>query len=599
MNLSILKSWLLPALLFLVPSFNALANWQFSKLETLELAASSKWEALLHLRDGNPMIKDEDFLLSKQNFSPQQELQLTIDLHNQDPLSFACRFPARFAWISEQKNYRVTPSDFIHCSELSDYLALVPFNDLSVVYASEVLSSASSMMGHVFLKASGKNIKGNSVSHAVSFFTEFNTFNPFSIVYDGLVGGMPGFFIVRPYELEYSRYVTQENRNLFEYDLALSDEAELRIQLHIWELKEIDIEYLFQSYNCATLTLYVLSVADPSIKQHERLFVSPADVVKAASKQNLIDNTKVYLADEWAITALSNQLGSEQVAALLDLASNGDDTSSDMPLGALQKEFLFRLNRQAFGKENFSSDTVQKLKLNASFENQLSLSQEIAKNPVYSSQDSIISAEWLNRNSNNKIVLSFLPASHYQRTVDTQFFNDSELNIGAASVSVDTNTSTLRLEHFNLYSVTSYTPNTSILPRLSGHFYLGYKQERDQYLETKGFLQMQGALGQSYRLHRDVLAYILGEVSVGLRRADRLLSAESVTGLTINTAFDSKARLEHRMIFSNLDKHIQHKLRFELSTKLTNDLSLFASTEYWDNQSTNDTEFRLGIDFHF
>jgi len=45
---------------------------------------------------------------------------------------------------------------------------------------------------------------------------------------------MSGFFIVRPYQNDLLRYSEKEQRNVFEYELALTELDEKLIKFHIW-----------------------------------------------------------------------------------------------------------------------------------------------------------------------------------------------------------------------------------------------------------------------------------------------------------------------------------------------------------------------------
>jgi hypothetical protein len=83
----------------------------------------------------------------------------------------------------------------------------MPFDNISLIFASEVLSSSSSMMRHSFLSVSGKNNRGDEVAHSLSFFSEIATFYPIKLIYDGTIGGMDGFLMVRPFERDYQRYL--------------------------------------------------------------------------------------------------------------------------------------------------------------------------------------------------------------------------------------------------------------------------------------------------------------------------------------------------------------------------------------------------------
>lgn len=600
-----IKSWLLPALFFSGFAFASTekrVDIDLNSTKIVELSSHARWHALLHLRDAKPMITDKRFILSGANFSPLLELQATVGLLNENYLDTLCRFPARASWIFQQLERPLSSSAFEHCKELYDYLNHVPFNEVDLVFASEVLSSASSMMGHVFLKAKGENYRQNEVEHAISFFTEFDTFNPLRLIYDGLIGGMSGFFIVRPYSIELNRYLNIENRNLFEYRLALTNTQSKLLQLHIWELKDVEIEYLFQSYNCATLTLYILAVAEPHIKASESMIVTPADVVKAADKHELVDEININLANEWAITSLELQLGPDKTDYLQGILQHIKPSLNDslLSLPPLEMDYLQRLVAVGNFSDSLDEATQRKIETSSLLENsQMTIVPSAAKDPVSSPQDSIFSAQVQRSSNDNRLRLSWLPASHYIRTVNSQFLSESELKIGELSVSIAGENANLRLEQFTLYSFKSLAPTTVSQPRNSGSLFIGYRQQRDSNLDSHGFVSLQGGIGKSYRLHRDVVAFGLVELELGASLDKELLSASVSSGLIFNLAWDTKLRTEFSLIESSLSDATLQYGAIELSNQTTKNTNVYFSAENWVHQSKSDFVATLGFDWHF
>lgn len=164
--MSILKSWLLPALFFLVslPTAAADAKSIFTRALEVGLAENETWHSLLHLKGATPQITDDTFLLSGKNFSVQNELRETINFFVDNPEQAKCRFPARLLFLN--KHLTLSGLDLNSsplCPELTRYQQYVPFDEVNLIFASEVLSSASSMMGHTFLNITGKNVNETQV----------------------------------------------------------------------------------------------------------------------------------------------------------------------------------------------------------------------------------------------------------------------------------------------------------------------------------------------------------------------------------------------------------------------------------------------------
>lgn len=279
-------------------------------VESIELHRQERWRLLLHAVTV-PQINDPKFLLSEPKFDYKSELLATIEqLLSTENLSSdhhaSCRFPARKYFIEQELAKHQINVSFpqANCTGLKTYIDYVPFEDLELVFASSDLNSATSMMGHIFLKVSGTSSRNNYVEHALSFYNEITSNNPVKLAYDGLISGMPGYFLVKPYQSVKHRYIAEEERNLWHYPIKADEYASQLLRLHLWELKDIDIRYLFQSYNCATLTLYILGLIEPAVLNKEDIWVTPIDVVKASQQANILDTPSVLLATNWGNMAL-------------------------------------------------------------------------------------------------------------------------------------------------------------------------------------------------------------------------------------------------------------------------------------------------------
>lgn len=603
-----IRSWLLPAF-FVFFACNVLAtevSLAKVRADELSISANPKWLSLLHIKEGDPQIIDSVFILSGTEFSPRKELYQTIELIFNDIKAARCRFPARYFLLDHFLNFASFGiEDIEECSELQKYKDFVPYDQLNLIYASEVLASASSMMGHSFLNAKGININQNEVSHSISFFTEIDSFNPFALIYDGLVAGMNGLFIVRPFDQDLRRYSETEGRNVWSYTLDINDFDQQLIKLHMWELKYPEIEYLFQSYNCATLTLYILSIAKPEMVDEDRLFVSPLDVVKAAEKHGLIKKVRVDLAQEWALKMLEQEiepgLGKEVESAVFE-GSQLQFHLLDHENRNFATEYLSRLIKNPQVKSQLGEQRISELtelvSLNSEGSTDIDLSR--FKNPIKTPQDSILTNTIVFDADKTSIDFLFLPASHYLYGDNRQYFSESELKIGEFEIRVTPESSNLKLQSLTLYSFKSLVPSSKIVSKLSGSFHVGYRQILDKKLSENGFFDISGGLGKSVRLHKDVLLFSLLNVGLTTDISDLSLYASPSVGAIISTIGNGKIVFEYALYAEQLDR---------------NDLIQTVSTEYawlgvknWTfrlahklskSSSSIKNELQLGVGIHF
>ncbi|MFT6733013.1 MAG: hypothetical protein ACJAS9_001198 [Polaribacter sp.] len=577
---------------FLAFFFLGLSNVNADNLDDALQAANENqlfkhktWKALLHLKDGKPQIIDPKFLLSAGSFSLKAELAKTIELFYLLPNATACRFPARLIFLQEYipllKRLKSTQTS---CTEYIKFKEHVPFDHLSLVFASEVLSSATSMMGHTFLKASGKNLNGKEVAHSIAFFTEIKTFNPFKLIYKGLFSGMEGFIVVKKFEDDLKQYTDTEGRNLWSYTLAITPINKALIQAHIWELKNIEITYLFQNYNCATLTLYLLSIANEELRKSEKLYVSPLDIAKAINTHKMVKEKEVFLATDWELKMLEEEMSSSLFRQVKEMIFD------DIPLNtaSLSKKSKFLIKRflsLILKKENLFKKLERNKKMKIlklveqleQFNFHLDVTQY--KNPIHSLQDSVISTNLLYQANNIMFEMGFLPASHYIYSNNTQYFSESELRIGEIKLRADLKKAKLRVQSFTFYSVNLYTPGSIISSHLSGGFYLGYRHLFDHDLKEQGVFEFSGAVGKSYKLHKDILFYGMLGLGIAVNKDDSFAYLEPYIGTTINLLAGSKAVIEYKLSNGQFD--------------IPGFKKTFSLDYAWS--SFGDTTFKLGI----
>jgi hypothetical protein len=290
-----------------------------------QLAASTEWQNLLHLQEGQPVLRDPNFILSLNDFSPLNELKATLNLFSKQSPD-RCRFIARYYFLSSKlpsfRNNKELP-----CQQYDNFKQQAPADEISLIYASENLTQPSSMMGHTMLAISGMNNDKQKTEHAVSYFTNLDSFNIVSILWDTLYKGKEGFFVVEPLQKKMEYYLKVEQRNVWRYKLKLSKYQKELIHKHIWELKNVNIPYFFHKQNCATLSQRIIGVADPRLYPKKDSWISPIDVIKTSSSSNMIDSPKVYPSNEWKIHLLSDFIENNQTSTLLQLEL--DKTYSD------------------------------------------------------------------------------------------------------------------------------------------------------------------------------------------------------------------------------------------------------------------------------
>lgn len=537
-------------------------------------AAFPRWKALLHLKDGKPQITDPAFILSGENFSAELEWKITSAIFRQSPASM-CRFPARYLLISAYENLPQLPD----CAEYSQFLNKVPIDDISVIYASENLSNPTSMMGHGMLSVSGLREDGYEANHAVSFFTEMDSYNPLKVIWETLIVGKDGFFLVKPLRSHVDFYNQQEQRNVWRYVLALSPEQRQLIQAHLWELRYAKIPYFFDNHNCATLSLDILRLAKPDLPQPN--VVSPLDLAKIVNQNGLVKRTEMTPADKWKIRTL-NELAPK---VLVEAAENFRRTFELPEQVTAEKRFLFKQLSQAllnFDKSNgrLSQERYrsQQQLLEAYQADRLFLDPYHYRSPLNTPEDSQFAAGLLHYKDFNWMSLRWLPAAHTLEDDNREYFGENELRLNEIELRLSPTKQALQLHRWQIYSAASLTPRDPLIGGLSGRFQIGFQPIYDRHLQASTGLNVAAGIGVTHGLGPDLRLYALLNVAIDTDQQQALVSLQPELGGYLYQVFNMKSRLSYRPQIRSDGHHLQH---WSLTHTLSWQHSALVGTAEW------------------
>jgi hypothetical protein len=581
------------------------------------LAQQPTWAALLHVTNGAAHIQGTDFLLSSADFSLENELVATIARLYGEPADAGavCRFPARYLWLRSQVALPALPIEA--CAELKEFKLRAPADKIAVVFASENLARPASMMGHVFFKLSGVNDKQQSVRHAVSFITDVGGDNVAKLFFDSIVVGKNGFFTLGPYEEKLDRYLRDEQRTLWEYELALTPMQRDLLQAHLIELKQTRLTYFFQSYNCATVVDFILAVtamqssADVASARvpDSGFWITPKDVIKRLAARGLIKSSQVLPPNRWVIRAISEQLTKaerRQIQADVEsnaLATHGADTNAQFVRLHLAKAYAGY--RAEFDPDSDSAqarayrDALRRLE--AEKFPGMRLETTSFKTPIATPQDS--QAEFgMQRAGNQTFVrIGFTPASHHLSDDNRQYFAESELLLFDVSFLKDIASRKVVLDRFVLYSAKALLPNDAMSGGLSGAIRLGIAPQRDSHFRERYNAFIEGALGFTKRLGTDVDLFALAGAGLSGGRGGVNLYAQPEAGFVVREIFDLKTLASVQWAAQALGQGIvSRKYHFEQAKYFPGkNISLHLTGEWQQQQRFRAHFFELSARFLF
>ncbi|MDD4977159.1 MAG: DUF4105 domain-containing protein [Gallionella sp.] len=551
------KGGLIAAFFLLLPISGAVFGAPDSAevAERLKLAAQSAkmyqapvWSGLLHAENGHANITDKDFLLSSPDFSVEREMQATIDFLYQGASKNVCRFPARYYWLKQQLNAPALALD--SCPDIAEFRKKAPLDEISLVFASEMISQPSSMLGHAFLKFSGKNDQGQVVSHAISFYTDANTYNIPKLLFDSLVVGKQGYFSLSPYAEKQQRYVDEEQRNVWEYQLNLDAFHRELIRLHILELKQAKLTYYFHSYNCATLINFILSLSGKPIAND--VWVTPKELIRNADAAGLIADTRVTTPSRWLFAALSNQVSTEERRAIVQQVKQGAFADNSAQAGTeyafIRLELARAYNQYAYlagelDKARWQDNERTYTQIKAARYPEMSLESTSRYNPRYTPKESQVSLATQYDSSGASLVLGMLPVSHTLKDDNRSYASESNLQLFDVAIKTSLRSGKTQLDHLTIFDMTSLVPYDEITGGLSSRFHIAIEQQLTNSLTSTQAMVLGGAVGRSKRIYDDIDLYVLAGGGAGSTGRNGFLYTNIEAGLILREVWDMKSLL--------------------------------------------------------
>lgn len=558
-----------------------------------EAALDSRWAALLHYNE-KPTIDNSSFYLSSLNgFSLKNELIETIKFLKSNEINY-CRYPARAQFLSE---YRLVDNHSLsHCSDYQEFVRKAPSDSVHLVYTSENLSQPSSAMGHIMLMLQKERGQG-VIEHGVSFFTELDSYNPISIIYDTVVKGKTGYFQVSPYAQKALYYRYAEGRNIWEYKLKITENTHALLRKHIWELKFSPPVYYFHKYNCATLTLNLLTIVDTSLQGISRRNVSPLDVVQSAIASRVVENPVVQLAPDWHIKMILESLGSEErrlaISLLYEKPYSFETSVKEKDLFLMQ-QLLEAIEVSNHRRDDLSLKSFKRFIQSQPGADNLSfykLDMTDYKNPTAREYDSSFTTFARFSNDDSSFRLKYVPASHLLTDSSTHLFGSNSLVIMSPSIDFDEE-SGLALNELTLYNFKSLVPYDSITKPISGSFDISF---RESDIEEELKINFVGEVGVGYDLGFNSLLYALLGLNAFIAE-DFLVSSQVSFGLVFepNSRFKSILNLKHRSGLT--DSYDLYELGFDSSFSIAENSRVLLSLDILKQDDQKDSLiFSLGF----
>ncbi|MBT4288857.1 MAG: DUF4105 domain-containing protein [Deltaproteobacteria bacterium] len=267
------------------------------------LSQQRYWKLLLHYEQTffgweSEVDADSFFLAKDGKTNPKAELEATIQsfFKRTDPGEKdhpQCRFVARFNWLNEQLDFNQSKIQFQKCHLYQKWIELLQPESLSLIFPSYFLEQPASIFGHTLLRINAKkNHHLDLLNYTVNYAArvEDKDINPVSYIFQGVFGGFKGVFSMAPYYAMVMNYNDIESRDIWEYNLNLTESEVVRMLNHLWEFKGVHFDYYFFKENCSYHLLSLLEIARPDLKLREQFnaWTIPLDSIKTLLSGNQI-----------------------------------------------------------------------------------------------------------------------------------------------------------------------------------------------------------------------------------------------------------------------------------------------------------------------
>jgi hypothetical protein len=598
-NKSIFLLLILPSL-----SFSSQQGYFIDQAVKNRLFESHVWQRLLHLNQKQePYINNKTFLLTYPAFTPKKELVETIKSFYNTPQSI-CKYPARYHWLKRNLEEDTFNFPTHKCKEFKQYLQKTNLDKLELVFVSENVTNPSSMMGHTFFKLTSHKNKGERKVNAVSFFTLIDTVNPLLLISKSTLTGMKGFFILSPYHKQIKRYLYEEERNIWEYELNLSKEEKKLIYYHFWELKDIDIKYLFTGFNCATIIDDMLGITDKNYNRDSNLWLTPKDVIKKAYHKKLITKMNLVPSKKWEIKMLTDALDSNRIEKIYNILHQkafkklkSYQFSNDSKIKALEQKLILAYIQSQYYKKEITKtqlEDIKKIIQQKSNEVKYDIDLSSYKNPIHTFNDSQLSLGY----QNNNIHLKILPASNRLYDDNQEYFGETRLKIGELDLEI--NKKTIKLDSFELFNMKALNPIDTFNTDLSKELKVTYEKHYNQQLNPYHAYNISGAMGITKKLSNDITLFSM--LGGGLAYGDSELYPYIYPefGMMIYEIFNMKSTLEYQYIYNQSNTHqAYHNIHFEHSLFLDKQVRLGFGVDRKKNHHYVENDYSFSFNWFF
>ena len=583
--------YLILSFLFCTFSYSSELN---TFVEQTKLYENPYWSKLLHYRNAESEIDSDNFFISKNGkYNLKEELFETINSLEKGTNSVLCRFPLRVKWLKENiPNLNITQYS---CEELDKFISLVDGKFVTMVFPTAHINSPASMYGHTFIRISS-NEETPLISNAVNYAAATTDTNGLIFAYKGLFGEYEGRYSILPYYEKIKEYNNLEQRDIWEYDLDLTQDEIDKLVLHTYELKDSYSDYYFFKENCSYNVLWLLEVARPSldlVSQFDFKTV-PLDSIKVLQKYNLIKNTNFRYSSMRKMKFILNEKieNKEYVKGFIkednelnnSLSTEDKISYLDLKISYLQYQ---RANNE-YDKDEYLKKYLQLLKERSSYKQASTYDIKTPFNPIDSHDSARVSFFY---NNNDSFEFSAKPVYNDMYDISDGYLQGAYIDFFDVNIKKEKDENA-RLDRFTLLKIKSLAPQDLIFKPISWGIDVGY----EHFKQRSDYLKVKPEVGVTFGQNRDFI-YLMAGSNLYYKNSEQLYSIGSTIGFITNRFDNLKLGINYS--YDKYNKDLKNN-QFEAFSTYKLDRNLALNIKYTnDNLYEKEDNLKVGISYYF
>lgn len=588
-----IKYFILISLFFSASNSLELKNY----IEEHKLYENSYWAKLLHYRDGISEIDSTNFFISNNGKEDlKEELFETINSLETGTNNVLCRFPLRVEWLKENiptLEEKIVPYS---CEELDKFLELTDAKYVTMVFPTAHINSPASMYGHTFLKVGGDK-ETPLISNAINYAAKTDEKNGLIFAYNGLFGGYEGRYSIMPYYEKIKEYNNLEQRDVWEYDLNLSQEEINKLVLHTWELKDSYADYYFFKENCSYNVLWLLEIARPSLDlvSYFDFKAIPLDTIKILTKYDglIVDSRYRYSNLKKMKHILNEEIENKEFlkAYINDEIELPDSLSQSDKISYLDFKIAYtQYQRSEDGteKKEYIKNYLKLLKERSAHKQTRTYNIKSPLDPLISHDSARIGLFY---DSNDSFEASIKPAYNDMYDIVDGYLQGAYIDFFELNFKKQKDKD-VKLDRFTLIKIKSYSPQDMIFKPISWGIDAGYEhfKDKDDYFKIKP------EVGVSFGNDKDFIYSMLGS-NIYYKGNDQLYSAGVNIGFITNRIENFNIGVNYT--YDKYNKSLENN-QFEAFTTYKVHRNLALNLKYInDDLYEKQDRVKVGVMFYF